>query len=84
MNVYFRRAAYLPSQFRRFSNLEIANRLARENTFLDFNYFTQLKELGFSLKRIKNKLEMVENSIEIIQCLTFLSDIAFLLFFAFN
>ena len=60
--------------------------LAKANVVLNFTvYFTQVKALTFSLKHMKNKLKMVENSVRIIQYLTFYHDVTFFLFlFSFN
>ena len=48
----FRRAAYRTSQFKRDSNRDIKEQLAKENTVLNFIiYFTQVKAIALSLKQ---------------------------------
>ena len=47
---------YQMSQFKRFSNLDIAKKLASDNNFLNLIvYFTQVKVLMFSWKHMQNK-----------------------------
>ena len=72
--------AYGKFQFNRFPNLDFKNKLEIVNTFLTFIYFTHRKAVA--LKHIK-KLQMVENSIEIIQYRTFLHEVEVFGFFFF-
>ena len=58
--------------------LILQKRWQKKTVFNHIVQFTQLKPLSLNLKHT-NTQQMVENSIKIIQCLTFLSDITFLL-----
>ena len=52
MKMSFRSAACRTSQFKRFSNLDITKKLAKENNLLDFiASFTPVIGLVFSLKQ---------------------------------
>ena len=50
MKMSFRQAVYPTSQFKRFPYLDITNKLSKENTVLQFVYFTQMKALIFSFE----------------------------------
>lgn len=80
----FRCVAYRASQFKRFSNLDITTKFGKENTAFNFTvHFISVKSLVSTLKQIKNKLRMVENSIKIIHYLNFFSDVPVSHFFSF-
>ena len=64
MKVCPRRTAY---RFKKFFNFGITKKLVKENTDLNFIvYFTQVRALLSSLKH-KSKLQIVENSVKLIQ-----------------
>ena len=82
IRMIFRRALYFKLQFDRLDNLNIAKKVSKSKYCLHLHcFFHPSENPRFFFETRKSKLQQtVENLIKINQCLTFFSDIAFLLF----